>query len=150
MTEINFERKNSVCSEGVHSFKIVKSEEKAGGSGFPYWAFELTCIDEGPDKGQKVWTNVSLAPQARFKVDQFLDAVGAPVKGSASHEAFVGKTLRISIKWETYNGSVKAAADAYIPLNAAAPKSSSTATPAENVDQKLPADSTGAGFKAPF
>jgi len=146
-TPVDLERKNSICSEGVHTFKIVKSEEKMGPSG-PYWNFQMNCIDEGPDKGQAVWSIVSLAPQARFKLDQFLDAVGAPEKGTVTHENFVGKTLRVKIVWETYNDTTKARADVFIPVGGPAPKSQPAK--AQSSDAKLPSDATTDGFKPPF
>lgn len=150
MTQIDLERKNSICSEGVHTFKITKSEEKGpGASGFPYWNFSLQCVDEGPDKGQMVWAVVSLAPQARFKLDQFLDAVGAPESGSVSHENFIGKTLRCSIKWDSYDGKVTAKPDSFIQPGATVtdskPKSQTSAS-----KNALPSDVTGSGFKKPF
>lgn len=153
MTSVNLERQNSVVSEGTHTFKIESSEEKMGGSGFPYWNFRLKCVDEGPDKGQAVWAMISLSPAARFKLDQFLDAVGAPTKGTISHEHFVGKTLRATVKWETYNGSITAKPDAFLPVGAApAPTSGTPAQPKLPVDDansSLPKDTTS-GFKAPF
>lgn len=154
MSEISLERQNSICSEGTHTFKIVKSEEKMGGSGFPYWNFQMTCIDEGPDKGQSVWGMISLSPQARFKLDQFLDATNAPTKGSASHEHFVGQTLRATVKWEDYNGKISAKPDAFIPAGGGStlPKSASVQKQAQSSGQSLPNDVAGGsvGFKPPF
>lgn len=149
MTSITTARQNTVCSEGTHTFKIVKSEEKMGGSGYPYWKFQMNCVDEGADKGQAVWANISLAPQARFKVDQFLDAISAPTKGEISHEQCVGATLRCTVVWETYNGSVQAKIDAFIPAGSTAtPKSS--APKVDTNGNSLPSDATTPGFKAPF
>lgn len=151
MTEVDLQRQNSVVSEGTHTFKIEASEEKMGGSGFPYWNFRLKCLDEGPDKGQAVWAIISLSPTARFKLDQFLDAVDAPTKGKISHEHFVGKTLRATVKWETYNGSITAKPDVYLPAGAPV-QNSENKTPSsssDNTGQSLPKD-VASGFKAPF
>jgi hypothetical protein len=149
-TQVDLGRKNSVMSEGVHTLKIVKSEEKQGPKG-PYWNFQLNCTDKGPDDGLSTWLTVSLAEAARWKLDQFLDAVGAPDKGSVSHGNFVGKTLRAKMVWETYNGSVKAKPDAVLPAGVSATASPATAS-------AVPSEAGGAsalppiagGFKPPF
>jgi hypothetical protein len=148
MTEVDLERKNNICTEGTHTFKIIKSEEKMGGSGYPYWNFQLNCVDEGPDKGLAVWAMISLSPQARFKLDQFLDSVDAPTKGKISHEHFVGKTMRATVKWDTYNGSISAKPDAYLPAGSSV-NPSAKPTLDSTQETKLPKDAT-TGFKAPF
>lgn len=154
MTSIDLERKNSLVSEGVHTFKIASSEEKGpGASGFMYWNFRMTCIDKGPDEGQAVWTMLSLSPQARFKLDQFLDAVEAPQSGTVSHENFVGKTLRAKIQWQDYEGSPKAVVETYIVPGAAVPANNGNGTPktpANPAPGGLPKDTTNSGFKPPF
>jgi hypothetical protein len=129
MTAIDAKRKNSLVSKGVHTFKITKSEEKIGKeSKEPYWNFQLSCQDEGPDKGLTVFLMISLTPAARFKVDQFLDAIGAPGEGSIDHPQCVGKTLRSEIKWDEYQGNLKAVAAVLIPFGAEyTPKPEATA-----------------------
>jgi hypothetical protein len=116
MTAINAERKNTVVSEGVHAFKIMKSEEKTGKeSGEPYWNFQCSCTDKGPDEGLTAWLMISLSPQARFKVDQFLDAINAPESGNIDHPQCVGKTFKAEILWDSYQGNIKAAFGVLIP-----------------------------------
>ena len=115
--QVDLERKNTLLTEGVHTFKIMKGEEKEGGSGYPYWNFQLNCLDKGPDENLACWLMVSLSPQARWKLDQFLDAVEAARSGKASCDDFIGRTLRANIIWDNYNGSVKAKPDAVFPAS---------------------------------
>jgi hypothetical protein len=149
-TTVDLGRKNSVLSEGVHHLRIKKCEEKQGPKG-PYWNFLMECTDPGPDLGVGVFTIVSLAPDARWKLDQFLDGVGAPDKGTVVGSKFVGKDLRAMIKYETYNGAVKSVVEAYIPGNApegTVPKVSGTGNTNPTPPTELP-ETTGQ-YKAPF
>jgi hypothetical protein len=158
MTAIDAKRKNSLVSKGVHTFKITKSEEKIGKeSKEPYWNFVLTCQDKGPDEGVGLFLMISLSAAARFKVDQFLDAIGAPAEGSLDHPQCVGKTLRAEVKWDEYQGNLKAVAAVLIPFGAEyTPKPETTApvstTAGFEVGTKKPSvpEMAGTETKAPF
>jgi hypothetical protein len=159
MTAIPSERKNTVVSEGVHNFKIKKSEEKEGKtSGEPYWNFVCECTDEGLDKGLTVWLMISLSPQARFRIDQFLNAINAPDTGSIDHPQCVGKTFRAEVEWDSYNGNISAKPTTLIPFGKEyTPKPKTQATQhsngfvpqeADGTQPSLPA--TPGAVKAPF
>jgi hypothetical protein len=60
---------------------------------------------------------LSLVPEARFKIDQLLDAVKAPKSGSMTVEQMVGKTLRITVDHQEYNGTLRAAAVYMLPYD---------------------------------
>lgn len=129
MTAVDAKRKNALISKGVHNFKIKKSEEKLGkDSKEPYWNFQLECTDKGPDEGLVIFLMISLTAAARFKLDQFLDAIGAPGEGSIDHPQCVGKTFRAEVKWDEYQGNLKAVAAVLIPFGAEyTPKPEATA-----------------------
>lgn len=154
MTAVNAERKNSVVSEGVHTFKVTKSEEKISQqSGAPYWNFTCSCTDEGPDKGTNAFLIISLQEQARFKMDQFLDAINAPESGSIDHTHCVGKTFKAEIVWETYNGSIKAGFNVLIPFGkefVPKPKTSSEPAVGSSGSAVQQTAGAGAGTKSPF
>lgn len=79
--------------EGVHRFRIIDFEEREGGSGFPYWMFVCEIV-EGPAAGERIWTNVSHSPRAKFKMDEFLDAMDEPEGKKVFGEDFLGRTFR--------------------------------------------------------
>lgn len=97
---------NSPVTEGIHAFKIVSGEEAEGPKG-PYWKFNCTCLTPG-EEGKNVFTIVSLSPQARWRLEIFLDAVGAPSSGSATMDKFIGRQFRAKVTHEMYEGRVQA------------------------------------------
>jgi len=146
-TVIDLARVDPNLSEGVHNVLIEKGEEKQGGSGFPYWNYQCRCTD--PDEDNKaIWLMVSLAPAARWKLDQFLNAVGASETGKASIATFIGKKLRVSVVHEEYEGIPRAKVDAYIPVGSTAPVTP-TGLPGTTKPKGLPR-SAGSDTEAPF
>ena len=93
MTEVNLTRNTGLPSLGTHLFKIIRFSEHAG-TEFPYWRYICQIQDQGPDKGKEVMLQLSLSPSARWKMDEFLDAVKAPGQGKANGESYVGKMFR--------------------------------------------------------
>lgn len=99
----DFERVTGPMPEGVHRFQIINFDERMGGSGYPYLNYTLECVDEAPWKGQYVWLMLSLSPAARFKLEEFLDAVGAPRSGKGSGREFVGHFIRAETEIEVFD-----------------------------------------------
>jgi hypothetical protein len=99
-TELPLDRNSGFITEGVHLFKIVKSEEKGSkSSGQPTWYFSCVCQDQGDDQGKNFLLSLSLSEPARFKIDEFFDALELPKKGgSFKHEQAVNRTLKIAIQ----------------------------------------------------
>jgi hypothetical protein len=63
---------------------------------------------------------VSLSPQARWKLNEFLDAVNAPKKGKAVGSQFIGKYVKGSVIHDTWEGRDTAKLDSImaVPANA--------------------------------
>lgn len=80
-TEFTLGREMKPMSEGIHIFQLVDVKETVGGSGHPNMSFTCECCEDSQWNGQKVWMNVSLSPQARWKLEEFLNALGAPESG---------------------------------------------------------------------
>ena len=97
---------NAPVTEGIHSFKISSGEEAEGPKG-PYWKFTLTCLSTG-EEGKSVFFIVSLSPQARWRLEIFLDAIGAPPTGTATINQFVGRQFRAQVTHEMYEGRAQA------------------------------------------
>jgi len=106
MTKVNLKREIVELSEGIHLFKITKSEERQTGE-FPYWMFQLTCQDNTPEKGATTLLMVSLSPNARWKTEEFFNACGVPETGEMDHHDFVGKVIRGKIANEEYQGTMR-------------------------------------------
>jgi len=106
--------RSSMLPEGVHRVRVVDFEEKMGGSGYPYWAFTLEIT--GSDwEGQTLWNNVSLSPQARFKMDEWLDGFSTPEGETVHGEEFLGKYCRVKIKHGEYQGKKRPEIETVLP-----------------------------------
>lgn len=115
--EIDLERvANEPISEGIHAFVVKSIEEKESGAGNPMWVVQLACLDE-VDGGKQVPLFLVLTPNARWKFELFLDAVGAPRKGKAVAEQFINQRLRAQILHEDYEGSLRAKVGELYPMS---------------------------------
>ena len=105
---INLKRSSGLPSQGVHLFKITKAEEKESTSGNPMWVLTCVCQTAGDDQGLQMPVFLSLTDAARFKVDEFLDAIEADKHGSLEVGECVGKLLRIAVQHAPYQGNMRA------------------------------------------
>lgn len=120
-TPIDLNRNSGLPSEGVHLFKITDGKEQASkASGNPQWILTCVCQDSGEDQGKQMTLFLSLAPQARFKIDQLLDAVEAPKHGTWTLDQFVGKLLKIAVVHGEYEGNPTANAFRMLPASSTA------------------------------
>jgi hypothetical protein len=147
-TSIDLNRSSGLPSEGVHLFKITDGKEQGSkSSGQPMWVITCQCQDAGEDQGKMMTLFLSLAPQARFKIDQLLDVVEAPKHGSWNLDQFIGKMLKIAVVHGEYEGNPTA--NAYRMFAA-----SSTATvdlPTKSSSQSGSASpELSSGRKSPF
>lgn len=95
--------------DGMHEFVITEASESEGSSGWPYVKFTLECQSNESWGGQNVFAIVSLSPAARWKLEEFLDAVEAPATGQATALDFIGQTVHCLVQTEEYtkaDGSV--------------------------------------------
>lgn len=100
MAVINLNRK---IADGIKRVKIISVDEKYGPSGYPYLTFQLE-VSRGPERGLTFSDRLSLSPQARFRVNQFLDAIAAPETGSADSADFVNKYAWADVAVEANEG----------------------------------------------
>lgn len=104
----------SLLSDGLYRMKIEQVEEKNGPSGHPYLNVRYRVFVNGEASGVAVWDVISLSPAARFKVDQFLDSVGAPEEGQVSSKWFEGRFVWATLKTGEYNGNFRNEVNAYL------------------------------------
>jgi len=147
-TPLDLDRTTGLITEGMHLFKVDTAEEKAStSSGNPTWYLGLICQDQGEDQGKKMLLALSLSVGARFKIDELLDAVEAPKKGTILVEQLVGKVFKIYVVHGEYNGKVKMDAYRMLPAGSTAviehPTGSSSSTPSQ-------ASELNQGVKKPF
>jgi hypothetical protein len=106
---------NVLIAEGVHPFTIIGGDEGEGAKG-PYWSFDIRCDTPSEDnKTMKMF--VSLSQQARWRLELFLDAVGAPDTGAATIDKFFNRRFRGSVEIEEYNGRPQAQIKEMFPIN---------------------------------
>lgn len=101
--EVNTQRVAGPIPEGIHPFEITGMEVKdSRSSEHPYIAVTLSCVAQGPNEGKTVWANLSYSPKARWKMEEFLDAVGAPADVEDwDAEEVIGDRIRVLIEHGT-------------------------------------------------
>ena len=132
---ISLERHSGLPSEGQHVFKVVRASEEEGSAG-PYWRYILQ-VQGSDEAGREMMLNLSLSSNARWKIDQFLDAMEAPGKGTARMEEFVGRSFMGNVVHEVYEGAKKAALADMSPYSGTAPPKPSTTTPDKQAELPL-------------
>lgn len=147
MANILLDRNSGMVAEGTHLFKIKEVKEQAAKeSGNSCLFITLVCQDQGEDLAKEQVLILTLTDKARFKVDEFLDALELPRKGSIDTNKFIGLSLRATIAHETYNGSLRANVKQCFAKG-------STANPPvvhQEPPKGLPTDANASGSKNPF
>lgn len=139
--QIDLDRTASTpVTEGIHTFEIVAGEEGEGAKG-AYWRFNLRCMSPGED-GKTASLIVSLSPQARWRLELFLDAVRAPEAGKATIENFFKRKLRAKVVHEDYEGRTQARLTELFPAvpTAVTPKAKAAPVVVKSVTRDLPED----------
>ncbi len=119
MSEINFERGSGI-PEGLHYFRLSSVEEKSGPKG-TYFEFTCTVEERSDCAGETLPLRLSLSANARWKVDEFLDAVQAPEAGKGTFQQFVGQMVRGKVEHSEYDGRPKSEIVNVLPMDVAAP-----------------------------
>jgi|SRR3989304_536184 len=126
---------NAPCSEGVHVMSIKEGEEAEGPKG-PYWKFLLAPQTPG-EEGKDIFFIVSLSTQARWRLELFLDAIGAPSTGTATIKNFIGRKFRAQIKHEDYEGRPQARVGEMYPLTVSNPPPMKSPKGVSNADAPM-------------
>lgn len=102
---------NAVLPEDEYLLEVEDVEQKTSeNSGNDYLAITFK-VAEGKHKGQKVWHNCSLQPQALFNLRSVLEALGFTIpQGSMELDPadMIGEVCGGTIAHETYEGKKKA------------------------------------------
>lgn len=151
-TPVDLTRTAGEVSEGVHTVRIIDWEQREGNAG-PYWNYTLEVQEDSVDNGKRLWHIVSLSPAARWRLEEFLDAVGAPRSGQAFGPDFVGSFMRVHVKHEEFDGKMRARIVGVLPPSGAKGSKTPAITPRKRVvpspapspapSKKLPEDVIG-------
>ena len=107
----------SAVPEGDYSVAVSGVELKEGEKG-EYVNWEFT-IQEGSNKGQKLWTNTSFSPAALWNLKALLEAMDAPIPEEPEDMAindFIGLELVVSVQHEERKGKTRATITDYGPI----------------------------------
>jgi hypothetical protein len=167
MYSVNLDRvANQPVSEGLHPFvitDIVEGESKEKHN--PMWTVRLRCLTEGVDNGKDVTLWLPLTDNMRWKLEKFLDAVGAPTTGQVTYQQFIGRKFKAQVSHQVVDGRTNANVGEMFPLSTSsksAPPSkvrSATATPVTRTGEAartkvaskgLPADAVGENDEIPY
>lgn len=117
MTEIDFSRTSGLIDLGTHTFQVTdRSREDMGPSGDPCWYLICKVISAGENRDKELLHTISLGASSRWKMDEFLDGVGAPRKGKGSLGQFIGKKFRASVGQGVYEGKDRSTLESIMPI----------------------------------
>lgn len=97
---------NELPDPGAYKARIEAIEEREGNE-YPYAAITLRLNVPNNPTGMRVWDNVSMAPGARFKVEQVLDALAVPEGAQFDLMSARNKVVYVDIEHDTYNGRTR-------------------------------------------
>jgi hypothetical protein len=99
----------------MHYARLTAVEERAGPKG-TYLAYTCTVEEDSEDRGKDLPYRVSLSSAARWKMNEFLDSVGAPTSGSSKGSDHLGKLIKIHVVEGTYDDKPRSEIDGVFPL----------------------------------
>lgn len=98
-----------VVSAGRHLMVLEAVEQRvsSAGNSLLMWRFRIVG-NRDPDADQAIFHNTSLLPQARWKLDQLLDALAAPLTGKIRVNSLRGRMMWGVVEHEEYEGTKRA------------------------------------------
>lgn len=122
--DIPLKRTSGLPPEGMYRLVVAKTDLKDGPTGYPYISLECVIDNAAKKKtdkaaiwnGRTVYTNLSLSPQARWKMEEALDAIGAPEEGTLSDIGwFIGKRYYAWLSHHEWEGRKRLQVGEFIP-----------------------------------
>jgi len=114
MSESTVSLKRGPVAAGFHYARLTEMIQKTGPKG-DYWEYTVVVEETSPDNGRELPLRISLTPAARWKMDEFLDAVEAAPEGEARGSQYLGKLIKVHVLETEYNDRPKAEIDAIFP-----------------------------------
>lgn len=111
---ITVDLSDDILPVGTYEVAITDgSLEDSQSSAFQYYKWELT-VQEGEFAGRKLFLNTSLSPKARWKLREFLAAIGVPITqdGDRSTATFepadlISRRMVVEVDTNTYEGQLR-------------------------------------------
>ena len=133
--QISLGRTGGIKPDGVYKGRITELELKEGAKA-PYIALKIRL--EG--SSTTIFDNVTLAENARFRLEPFLDAIGAPAKGNLTFTALAklarNKLVFVKVTNEEYNGNLKNKVENYLTAEVGERMIAEQATAADEDDDE--------------
>lgn len=112
----------TTIEEGIYTLSVDETSMETTRDGNPYIKFVFKV--EGPSfKGQTIWHNCSLQPQALFNLKAVLESLGFEIPNKAFEldiEELIGLECQAEVGHEVYQGKTKARIVEFISQGAAA------------------------------
>ena len=115
---IPVKRTSGLPPEDIYRCIIRKVEVKPGASGHPYLNLECGIDDKRHSdwSGKTFFANLSLSPQAKWKMEEALDALGVPEDGpDLTPDWFMGKRFFAHINYREWEGRQFLQVNEWIP-----------------------------------
>ena len=105
------------CPDGTFKAEITSFEQEESSTGNPMIVAKYKIL-EGKGKGAVIFDNLSLQPQALFRLKSLCEALGIEADGAIDldFDDFVGQEVLVDVENETYEGKKRARAAGYASL----------------------------------
>jgi hypothetical protein len=113
----NIEGPRDFPPDGPWTAKVTKVESQKSKEGNPMLLWQLSVTDEEGTEFRPVFYNTSLLPQAIWKLRDWVNALGIfPGAEGFQKSACVGRSLKVWIRNEEYQGKPSCKVDDFAPL----------------------------------
>lgn len=105
---------------GTYSAKIFSVVDRTEMEGKNDWEVVLEITKEGRFKGSRIWYYLNWGEPSRWKVKEFVDALGMKAKGVLDSDRLVGKEVGIVVVADSWQGEYKGRISKFLQLSAVA------------------------------
>jgi flagellar biosynthesis GTPase FlhF len=109
------------CPDGTFKAEITAAAEEESSTGNPMVVAKFKILN-GKGKGALIYDNLSLQPQALFRLKALCEAVGIEAEGAADIDLddLVGQEILVDVENETYEGKKRPRAVGYAAIDSEA------------------------------
>lgn len=118
-TGVSTEGGGKVVDEGQYRVEVTDATEEESNEGKPYIKVVMKIDDGGDFDGVKIYDNMSLQPQALWKLRSFMENLGIETPEGPMDidlDELIGASVMIDIIHESYKGKPKNRVNDYSPV----------------------------------